>query len=351
MAPDLDTQPLLDALSSGVLWLGPDTELRYLNPAAAELLGLSTHPGSGVRLASLLPAAGILLESVTRAAREGQGFQHRELLLATTDAERRVTVDCVITPLLEGAPPYAVVVELHPLDRHLAIAREEALLAQQETWRQLTRALAHEVKNPLGGLRGAAQLLERELPDPALTEYTRVIITEADRLHALVDALLGTARRGERRARNVHELIEHVLRLVAADLPRGITLTRDYDPSLPEPSVDGDQLVQALLNLMRNAVQACATGTHRITLRTRAERQYTIGTTRHRLALRIDVEDDGPGVPAELSDRLFFPLVSGRADGTGLGLGIAQDLVVRHGGVIEWHSVPGRTVFSILLPL
>jgi two-component system nitrogen regulation sensor histidine kinase GlnL len=350
MAAEPELRPLLDTLTTGVLHLGPQLEIRYLNPAAEELLGLTPRLTPNAPLAELLPRATELFGRLSAAAREGQGYQHRELVVPTADPGRAVTVDCTITPLIEGAAPHDLLVELYPLDRHLAIAREDALLSQQETWRQLTRALAHEVKNPLGGLRGAAQLLERELPDPALREYTRIVIAEADRLRALVDALLGPARPMRRTHRNVHELVEHVLSVVAAERATGVEFQRDYDPSLPEPEVDGDQLVQALLNLVRNALQALESG-GRVTLRTRALRQYTVGATRHRLAVRVDVEDDGPGVPEALRDRLFFPLVSGRASGTGLGLGIAQDLVARHGGVIEWDSRPGRTVFSIVLPL
>lgn len=346
-----DSQALIDAMSTGLVWLGPDLRVRALNPAAAELLGLPQHPSPGATLPDLLPRAEAWLARLATAARDGQGYQQRELSLPTADGQRQVTVDCTITPLLEGEAPWSLLVELQPLDRHLAIAREEALLSQQATWRQLTRALAHEVKNPLGGLRGAAQLLERELPDPALAEYTRVIIREADRLRDLVDALLGPARREARSAHNAHALIEHVLRVVTPQLGSHISLKRDYDPSLPELELAGDQIIQALLNLVQNALQALAGRRGRITLRTRAERRFTIGTRVHRLAVRIEVEDDGPGVPADLADRLFFPLVSGRSDGTGLGLGIAQDLVQRHGGVIEWQSEPGRTLFSIVLPL
>jgi len=267
-----------------------------------------------------------------------------------------VTLDATLTPLDEGS----VLLELNALDRHRQIAREEALAAQHDSLREVVRGLAHEIKNPLGGLRGAAQLLGRSVSDPAAAECARIILLEADRLRALVDALLGPAQHAARAKLNLHEVAEQVLGVVAHELPEGVTLVRDYDPSLPEALAIRDHLVQALLNLVRNAQQSlssdratrAADGARgRILLRTRALRQYTLNNVRQRLVARLDVEDDGPGVPDDLRERLFYPLVSGRDGGTGLGLSIAQDLVQRHGGLIEWESVPGRTTFSILIPL
>jgi two-component system nitrogen regulation sensor histidine kinase GlnL len=329
--------------------------LDYANPAAADLLGSGLHPGEP--LDELLPGAGALHRALADALREGQGLTVRELVIETA-AGRPVTVDATLTLLGEAGD--ALLVELVALDRHRLIAHEQQLATQQETLREVVRGLAHEIKNPLGGLRGAAQLLERSVTDATARECARVILTEADRLRALVDALLGPAQRAAREPTNLHELIEHVLALVAHDAP-GITLARDYDPSLPEVVAVRDHLTQALLNLARNAVEAIASaappddarqrarGT--LKLRTRALRQYTLNGVRHRLVARVDVEDDGPGVPPELRERLFFPMVSGRDGGSGLGLAIAQDLVTRHGGLIEWTSQPGHTVFSMLLPL
>jgi two-component system nitrogen regulation sensor histidine kinase GlnL len=214
----------------------------------------------------------------------------------------------------------------------------------------MVRQLAHEIKNPLGGLRGAAQLLERELPAPALKEYTQVIIGEADRLTALVDSIASPGRAPSKTSLNVHEICEHVYHLLRAEAAPTLAIERDYDPSLPNGMLDRHQLIQALLNVARNALQA--QGEHgRIVLRTRARSGVTIGMVQHRLVASVQVEDSGPGVPAHLRSSIFYPLVTGRADGTGLGLAVAQELVTRNGGIIEFESERGRTVFTLLLPL
>ncbi len=218
----------------------------------------------------------------------------------------------------------------------------------------MVRQLAHEIKNPLGGLRGAAQLLERELLDPSLREYTRVIISEADRLTNLLDSMLGPGRPPAKQLVNVHELLERVYHLLRSEAPERVTIDRDYDPSLPPLTVDPNHIIQAMLNLGRNAIQALsgeAVQAPRLILRTRAMSNASVGAHRHRLAASIQFEDNGPGVLTEIRDTIFYPLVSGRTDGTGLGLGIAQDLVSRHGGLIEFDSAPGRTIFLISLPM
>jgi len=236
----------------------------------------------------------------------------------------------------------------------LRISREEQLLAAHETTRAMLRGLAHEIKNPLGGVRGAAQLLARELPEPELEEYTRIIIEEADRLRALVDRMLGPNRRPQLGWVNVHEILEHVRNLVQAEFNGSVSVVRDYDPSLPDLFGDRTQLVQAVLNIARNACEALIeshTASPLLTLRTRAQRQFTIGSQRHRLVCRIDLEDNGPGVPENLLSSIFIPMVSGRAEGTGLGLSIAQTIVAQHDGLLECHSRPGETAFNLYLPL
>ncbi len=230
------------------------------------------------------------------------------------------------------------------------ISRDNDLLARLDGSRLMIRQLAHEVKNPLGGLRGAAQLLERELAEASLREYTSVIIREADRLTALVDSMAGPGRPPRKEAVNVHELCEHVHHLLRAEARAEIAIERDYDPSLPNASLDRDQIIQALINIARNALQAVGNG-GRIALRTRALSNVSIGSVRHRLVASIQIEDDGPGVPPELRSSIFYPLVTGRTQGSGLGLAVAQDVAIRHQGLIEFESEPGRTVFSLLLPL
>jgi two-component system nitrogen regulation sensor histidine kinase GlnL len=212
------------------------------------------------------------------------------------------------------------------------------------------RGLAHEIKNPLGGLRGAAQLLEKQLDSEELKEYTNVIISEADRLQTLLNRILGPNRMPEKVLVNIHEVLERVRSLVSVEVGDGIKLVRDYDPSIPEVMADPDQLVQALLNIIRNACQAL-NGEGEVKLRTRVERKFNIGQNSHNLVARINIEDSGPGIPKEMIDKIFFPMVTGRAEGTGLGLSISQSLIEQHGGLIECQSEPGHTVFSIFLPI
>ncbi len=337
---------VLEHLTTAVVLCDAWDRVAYLNPAAEGLLGASARQAAGARAAVLLGEGPAAL--LARARAEGP-FTERELRLEPPGAGP-FTADLTVSPLAEPEAAGWVLAELIQVDRQRRILREEHLLAQHQAARALVRGLAHEIKNPLGGLRGAAQLLERELADPALREYTQVIIGEADRLQALVDRLLGPSGLPRRRAVNVHEVLERVRTLVEAEAPPGVRILRDYDPSIPEAQADPDQLIQALLNLVRNAVQAVSGG-GTVTLRTRAVRQTTIGARRHKLALRIDVVDDGPGIPPALLERIFLPMVSGRKGGTGLGLPIAQDLVRQHGGLIECSSRPGRTEFTVLLPL
>jgi two-component system nitrogen regulation sensor histidine kinase GlnL len=214
----------------------------------------------------------------------------------------------------------------------------------------MIRQLAHEIKNPLGGIRGAAQLLERQLEEAELREYTDVIISETDRLAALVDTLLGPGGPSNKQPVNVHELIEYVIRIIDAEDQRSLSIRREYDPGLPSIDLDWDQLVQAILNLVQNAL-AALDGQGTLTLRTRTVNNFTIGETRHRVIASIEIEDDGPGIPKDMQDSIFYPLVTSRPEGTGLGLPAAQELLSRHSGLIEFESRPGRTVFFVLIPL
>ncbi|MDQ5848897.1 MAG: nitrogen regulation protein NR(II) [Pseudomonadota bacterium] len=317
--------------------------VRYANPAAESLLA------TGAR--SLLGQPFLQLFS----EREGLEATLREARATHWDySAQNVTYDrlgrdperlsCVVTRIDAGE--LALLAELRPIEQQLRQAREERLLSEQQSTRELIRNLAHEIKNPLGGLRGSAQLLERELDKPELREYTQVIIKEADRLQALMDRMLTPHRAPQIEAVSVHEVLERVRSLVKAEF--GVDIERDYDPSLPELLADREQLIQAVLNIARNAAQV---GSQNVKFKTRALRQLTILRQRCRLALELQVVDDGPGVPEEIQDRIFNPLVSGREGGTGLGLSLAQTFVQYHQGVIEFESRPGRTVFRILLPL
>ena len=249
-----------------------------------------------------------------------------------------------------------VIVELLPLEQQARQEREERLMDQALANKELIRNLAHEIKNPLGGIRGAAQLLEMEIDSRELTEYTQVIIHEADRLQSLVDRLLAPHRRphvvGDV---NIHEVCERVRSLILAEFPKGLRVARDYDTSIPEFRGDREQLIQTVLNIAHNACQALSerisAGDARLTLRSRVARQVTFGKQRYKLALELHVIDNGPGVPDSIKDRIFYPLVSGREGGSGLGLTLAQTFVQQHHGLIECDSEPGRTDFKILIPL
>ena len=333
---------LLEALNTAVVLLDEDLRLKYLNPAAENLFEVSRREGKGQCWPDVVHAAS--LKSRLMEALETQvPFTERELELHTAPG-LRITVAFTVTPLDREA----LLLEIIQVDRLLRIAHEELLLTQQRSARELLRGLAHEIKNPLGGLRGAAQLLDHELADGDLKEYTRVIIGEADRLRNLVDRMLGPNNVPDRQPTNIHQVLEHVKSLVDAESYQGLCIERQYDPSIPEFSADAELLIQAFLNIVRNAAQA---GAQRIVLRSRTERQFTIGHHRYKLAVRVDIIDDGVGIPAELRENIFYPMVTGRADGTGLGLSIAQSLINQHQGIIESTSEPGQTVFTIYLPL
>jgi two-component system nitrogen regulation sensor histidine kinase GlnL len=339
---------IVDYLTTAVLVLDRTLRLHSLNPAAEALLDVSAKQVRGMRLRGLLPEAEIFEAALERVIESDHPLTERDMQLPMPSAS--ITVDCVMTPLADAVPVGGVLVELVDLDRHKQISREEQLLSQNESARALVRGLAHEIRNPLGGLRGAAQLLERELGSEDLKEYTRVIVHEADRLQALVDRLLGPRARPCMRPVNVHEITERVRTLIDAEAPSGVVVDRDYDPSIPDLYADPALLIQALLNVVRNAVQAVE-GAGRVLVTTRVHRQYTIGQRRHRLVVRVDVSDNGSGIPDELRELIFYPMVTARSDGTGLGLSIAQSLVNQHGGLIECQSKPGNTTFSILLPI
>ena len=346
-----DSEHLLDALSTGIILLDAHLCPIYANVAAQDLLAFSLNQTRGRPFGDCLCESNGLTAILRRALETGESFADRELVVSPKNAPRdpRI-VDVTITPLEGEVTGMHLLLELADATQRQRLSRESELKARFDSSRMMLRQLAHEIKNPLGGLRGAAQLLDRELSDAGLREYTRVIINEADRLTALLDSLNGPHRPQQRTLLNVHELCEHVRHLLTAEAPAGVVIDRDYDPSLPNGMLDRNQLIQALLNVARNALQAV--GAHgRITLRTRALSNVNIAGRRHKLAASIQVQDDGAGVPPELRASIFYPLVTGRADGTGLGLAVAQEILMRHGGLIEFESEPGRTVFTLLLPL
>jgi two-component system, NtrC family, nitrogen regulation sensor histidine kinase GlnL len=338
--------PGLDALATAVLFLGPELAVVYANPAAENLFKFSSRNIVGHGLAEVFRNDSLLSAAILHARERNCSYLQHELSLITA-AQEKFDVSCTVTPVeIEGVDGYLL--EFNGLQ--LRIAREERLQDQTEASRWLIRNLAHEIKNPLGGLRGAAQLLERELERRELTEYTQVIMKEADRLQTLMDRLLTPQRLPQLTLLNIHEAVERVRSLVLAEFPHGIRIRREYDVSLPMVEADREQIIQALLNIVRNAAQALK-GNGDILLATRVARQVTLARKLHRLVVMIQVVDDGPGVPEELRDKIFFPLVSGREGGTGLGLTLAQNIISQHQGAIELESEPGRTRFTIVLPL
>lgn len=340
---------IVEHLGTAVLVFDRALNLLFINPAGEMMLAISARQATGKRFAELLPEAAEFGKTLRLSMVNDHPFTEYQMELPLP-GHGVITIDCTVTPFSGPRLDPVLLIEMAQVDRHLRISRDENQLAKQQATRAIVRGIAHEIKNPLGGLRGAAQLLERALPDAALKEYTDVIIHEADRLQNLMNRMLGPNTLPQKRPINVHQVLERVRTLVQAELTKPIEIVRDYDPSIPEIHADPDQLIQAVLNIVRNATQAIPdSGT--ITLRTRAQRQLMIGHGRHRLAARIDIVDNGTGIPPDMIDNVFFPMVTGRAEGTGLGLAIAQSLVNQHGGLIECSSSPGETTFTLLLPL
>jgi two-component system nitrogen regulation sensor histidine kinase GlnL len=344
--------PGLELLAAAVLLLREDHTVLYANPAAENLFELSRGKLVGHRPETLFADAGALSVAIEKAERSGASYTEQELELAAVGKAKQ-HLNCTVSPVSPfDDPDVALLLEFRHIDQQLAIAREERLNEQQQANRELIRSLAHEIKNPLGGIRGAAQLLERELDRPQLIEYTQVIIGEADRLQSLVNRLLTPHRLPTYRRINIHELLVRVKGVVQAEFP-GIPVVADFDISLPEVEADPEQLTQALLNIVRNAAQALSgtTAGPQIRITTRVARHVTLARKHFRLALSLAIEDNGPGVPPAIFDKIFYPLVSGREGGSGLGLTIAQTFVAQHNGTITCDSVPGHTVFTVLLPL
>lgn len=341
-------EAVLDHLSTGVLALNDGLEVVDINSAGESLLQTSSQRCIGQHAGKLVLSVRDWLEPLEQVLADKTPQTYRGATVVLQSGQE-LNCDILVTPALQPEVGFSLIVEIMPIDRLLRISREENLLHTHETTRAILRGLAHEIKNPLGGVRGAAQLLARELPDESLSEYTHIIIREADRLRDLVDRMLGPNQQPDPQVRNIHEVLEHVRNLIEAESQSRVRFVRDYDPSLPEFPYDKAQLIQCVLNIVRNAMQASDHST--ITLRTRSQRQFTVGNQRHRLMCRVDIHDDGPGVPEDIRHAVFAPMVTGRADGTGLGLSIAQSIITRHNGVLECESEPGNTTFTFYLPM
>ena len=345
----------LDPLATAVVLVDAELAVRYMNPAAENLFETSSRNVAGQPLAGLFADMGLLAQAIENARATASSYTEHDLELGV-NGRGRLHLSCTVTPVeTVSADPDGdeLLLEFRHIAQQLRIEREERMHEQSQATRELIRNLAHEIKNPLGGIRGAAQLLDRELDRPNLHEYTQVIIKEADRLQSLMDRLLTPHRLPQPGWLNLHEVLERVRSLIEAEFPQGVGIERDYDVSLPPIKGDKEQLIQATLNVVRNAAQAIRGSGRKgtILLRTRVVRQVTLSRRRYRHALAVDIADDGPGVPGALQERVFHPLVSGRTGGSGLGLTLAQTFVNQHHGLISFESVPGNTVFTILLPV
>jgi len=346
------TENLLDAMSTAAVFIDSSLNILHMNASAELMLGSSREMTLNKNILKALPCCDIIHTQLSKALDAQRVYSERNLEIQL-NPKHKITLDCVITPVFndELVNEFAII-ELTQVDRRLRISREDHLVSQSEGTRDLLRGVAHEIKNPLGGIRGAAQLLADELTDPSQSEYTDVIIHEVDRLQNLVDRMLGPRQLPQITDINIHEILENVRRLITVEASDNLKFISDYDPSLPDIKADKEMLQQAILNVVSNALQAVKDlDPAEITIRTRPERQFTTNHIRHRLVLKIEVIDNGPGIPAEMQETIFLPMVTNKSEGTGLGLPIAQSLIQRHGGLVEYDTRDGKTCFIIYLPL
>jgi two-component system, NtrC family, nitrogen regulation sensor histidine kinase GlnL len=340
---------IVDWQATAILLLNKQCELEYMNPAAENIFSVSSKRTKGIAFSSMLvDEDNDVYKRMHNSIHKGQSWTEHECLLRVSNG-KEVTANCTINPV-EFDGDEKVLVEIVTLDRQLKILKESHLLKEHQATRSMLRGMAHEIKNPLGGLRGAAQLLEAELDNNELTEYTGIIIKEADRLHKLVDRMLGPNMVPNKIPHNIHEVLHHVYNLVSAEEDKNIRFRIDCDPSIPMINFDRDLLVQAILNITRNAIRAVDSDGE-IIFKTRVMRRHTINGIAHKLVACISVIDNGPGVSDDIAAKIFFPMVSGQTDGTGLGLAISQMLINQHNGLIEFESVVGKTEFRVMLPI
>ncbi|VAX44295.1 Nitrogen regulation protein NR(II) [Acinetobacter calcoaceticus] len=355
----IDYRLLVDNLTTAILLIDSNLNIFYLNSACEALFDISLLRASGQPVLNLLHAPDDTFnthEALLNTIKTGQPYTRREAVINVNFKD--LHVDYTVSQLNAGKSYHPLLlIELNPIDRMLKISKEENLVQQHQVARQLVRGVAHEIKNPLAGIRGATQLLARSLNDKTYAEFTDVIINEVDRLTNLADTMLGSRQLPSYENVNVHEPLERVRSLIANQTKKKIKIIRDYDLSLPDVHADRDQLIQVMLNISVNAIQAITENKSFFTdqepeliLRTRIQRLVTINGVLNRSTVRVDIEDNGPGIPESILESVFYPLVTGRAKGTGLGLSIAQNIMHQHNGMIECQSVPGKTIFSLYLP-
>lgn len=341
----------LEQLATAVILLNQSHQVVYANPSAETLFALSATQIAGRHISEVFLDCETLQLTIDNAVKNDSPYREHEFVI-TSIGHQSFTVTCTVTPVKISQA--SLILEFQQMDQQLRIAREERMLIQQQANSELLRNLAHEIRNPLGGLRGAAQLLEHELPNSSLREYTQVIIKEADRLQSLMDRLLVPHHAPKYEPTNIHEVLERVRSLLLAESPNNIKVRRDYDTSLPDLTGDREKLIQVVLNIARNAVQAIqsiSTNNAEIIFRTRAERQVTLAKKRYRVAIQLQIINNGPDISADIKDKIFYPLFTGREGGSGLGLALAQTFVTQHQGMIDCESQSGKTCFTILLPV
>ncbi|MEW6995280.1 nitrogen regulation protein NR(II) [Colwelliaceae bacterium MEBiC 14330] len=340
-------QSLANQLVTAVIILDKELTIVYVNPAAEALLNKSIYRLYGIAAEKIFANTSISNLRLAQLLTTGQEFTDSDIVVELNE-NHRFTAEVTASSVEFDRAPH-VLLELKQIDQQKQISLE---VFQQQQWiaaRDLIKGLAHEIKNPLGGLRGAAQLLSTEVSNEQ-QEYTNMIIEQADRLTNLVDRLLGPNQLPQIQEQNIHSVLEKVSQVVSYSNEKEISLIRDYDPSIPQVECDQEKLQQAVLNIVNNAIQAIDKQ-NTITLKTRIASNKTVHGHRIKLAVEISIIDNGPGIPSKIQDTLFYPMVSGRSNGTGLGLSISQTLINQHQGKLSCHSRPGHTEFTILLPL
>jgi two-component system nitrogen regulation sensor histidine kinase GlnL len=342
----------LDLLATAIVIVDGELVVRFANPAAENLFELSSKSFVGNSVTEIFENDRVLISAIDYACINHCSYTEHDLKIGVV-GRPKLHLSCTLSPVeIESwvAGWEGLLLEFRHIEQQIKIAREERLHDQSQANRELIRNLAHEIKNPLGGIRGAAQLLDHELERPGLHEYTQVIMKEADRLQSLMDRLLTPHRLPQPAPLNIHEVLERVRSLILAEYPRGIVIRRDYDTSVPLLKGDKEQMIQIVLNIARNAAQAMK-GDGRLTFKTRIARQVTLARKRYKHALVVEISDTGPGIPEDMREKVFYPLVSGREGGSGLGLTLAQTFVTQHGGTVTFESQPGNTTFMLLLPI
>jgi two-component system nitrogen regulation sensor histidine kinase GlnL len=351
-------QTIIDNLHSAVIVIGEDLQIVCMNPAAEMLFHISNARASNKNIRELVINEHEFFDRLERSIVSSHPYTVYEdqLLL---HHHQTVDVDYSVSPIQYQETGAYLLLEFIRLKTQQKLLHEDSILSQHEASKSLLRGLAHEIKNPLGGIRGAAQLLEREMNDTTendTSQLTQIIINEADRLKNLLDRMVGPKDIPTKTDVNIHKILEHVRQLVLAENDQ-LNIAMDYDPSLPDLYADESMMVQVILNITRNAVTALdlnnteEADNKKIIFKTRAQRNCKIVSHTYPLVAKIDISDNGSGVSKEIQEKIFMPMITGHAEGTGLGLSIAQTLVQQHNGLIEFTSKPGKTIFTLLLPL